>query len=460
LYRLGFYKPTPIQEESIPKAIGQQADILAAAETGSGKTLAFVLPIIDELMKLKENEPAQQVKDDESRTDMFQLRSLILLPTRELALQVCSHIEAVIRNTSLKVVGLVGGLNEEKQIREIHVQKPDIIVATPGRYWFYIDKGMFASNSILGLRFLVIDEADRMVADAHFFELQSILRYITIERFKRNYINQKEEEQVEIPQEQDAEHKKKEKETKTQKIIQKILAILDMKNPVMVDLTTSNLLAHTLQEAFIQSTREDKVLYLYYFLTIYSGRTVVFTNNIKVVRFIGNILKELFNKGPNAKQTSITIVSLHGKMDQQSRFKNLEKFKKAENSILITTDVFARGIDIPDVENVVHFNIPIDTKTYIHRCGRSGRAGKQGFSLAIVSPEERKSFYHILRDTRGEGSEMPPFPMSHPDLLEVLRKRVNLAIEIEKLEERKAARTQEQDWFTKQAAAMDIDLDE
>ncbi|KAG2391756.1 hypothetical protein C9374_013241 [Naegleria lovaniensis] len=548
LYRLGFYTPTPIQEASIPKALAEKADVLAAAETGSGKTLAFALPIIEELLRLKEQgEDSLSKFEDTSATtgvdlneigvnkkrkkmlrdvkkDMFRLKSLILLPTRELAVQVSTHIQAVIRNTPIKVVSLLGGLNEEKQIREIHVLKPDIIVATPGRYWYYIDKGMFASNSILGLRFLVIDEADRMVADAHFFELQSILRYITVERFKRSqqanispedvpslrkfissatltFIDDKwkqklqdmsQEEQTKLqtnsnnytstsadvdedegeeeepqPEESssadknlDKQKKKKKKESKIQKIIQKILAILDMQNPLIVDLTTSNLLAHTLQEAHIESTREDKVLYLYYFITLYSGRTVVFTNNIKAVRFIGNVLKELFIKGPNSGETKTSIVSLHGKMDQQARFKNLEKFKRQENCILITTDVFARGIDIPDVENVVHFNIPADTKTYIHRCGRSGRAGKQGFSLAIVAPEERKQYFHILRDTQREETGLPTFPISNPDLLEVLRKRIRLAIEIVKLEEKKAAKTQEQDWFTKQAKALDIELDD
>lgn len=549
LYRLGFYTPTPIQEASIPKALTEKADVLAAAETGSGKTLAFALPIIEELLRLKEkggdtlstfedtssthtavdgvdlneigvnNKRKKMLRD--VKKDMFRLKSLILLPTRELAVQVSTHIQAVIRNTPIKVVSLLGGLNEEKQIREIHMLKPDIIVATPGRYWYYIDKGMFASNSILGLRFLVIDEADRMVADAHFFELQSILRYITVERFKRsqqanispeevpslrkfissatltfiddkwkqklqamsqeeqtklqtdadNYtstLDEEDEEEEQQPHEEatSAEHKvdkqkkKKKKESKIQKIIQKILAILDMQNPLIVDLTTSNLLAHTLQEAHIESTREDKVLYLYYFITLYSGRTVVFTNNIKAVRFIGNVLKELFIKGPNASENKASVVSLHGKMDQQARFKNLEKFKKLENCILITTDVFARGIDIPDVENVVHFNLPADTKTYIHRCGRSGRAGKQGFSLAIVAPEERKQYFHILRDTNREESGLPTFPISNPDLLEVLRKRIRLAIEIVKLEEKKAAKTQEQDWFTKQAKALDIELDD
>ncbi|KAL9642308.1 hypothetical protein ABK040_007306 [Willaertia magna] len=550
LYRLGFYTPTEIQLKTLPTSLKEKVDVLAAAETGSGKTLAYTLPILDEILKSKENGEDNELKErlnslskkvlksneitlDEihmKKVDKYihnslnSLRAIIIAPTRELAVQVSKHIEALLINTSLHIATIVGGISEEKQIRVLNTKSPEIIVATPGRFWKYLSGGLLGKADYLcGLMNLVIDEADKMIMDGSYTELQSILRYITVERTKRvvnskfvlpylrkfissatltfidgkwkkqllevaekeqerlkkssstnedttSIVEQetKEEEEnttsameVDTTNEEEEKERRESKEEERQKkktniLVQKILAILNMTEPFFVDLT-ENKVAHTLKECYLECTKEEKILFLYYFLTMFSGRTIVFTNSVKQVKFISHVFKVLKLNNENCY-----IAPLHGKMDQKVRLKNFDKIQKHENCILVTTDVSARGLDIKNVENVVHMNLPPNntSKTYIHRCGRSGRAGREGFSLTLLSPDERKLYYRILEDTNRTEEGLPTFPMNQPELLDSLRKRMNLALKITKLETRNDKCSANKSWYAKQAEALGIGLDE
>jgi ATP-dependent RNA helicase DDX24/MAK5 len=165
LQKLGFSTPTPIQKATLQKAIIARKDIIAAAETGSGKTLAFALPILTHLL----NSPTP--------ADDRKLRALIIAPTRELSVQVTNHIKAVIKGANINVVNITGGMSDEKQKRQL-ATRPDIVVATPGRYWDLTRRGLAHLTELDKLQFLVVDEADRMIAEGHFAELRGIIDYI------------------------------------------------------------------------------------------------------------------------------------------------------------------------------------------------------------------------------------------------------------------------------------------
>jgi ATP-dependent RNA helicase DDX24/MAK5 len=146
-------------------------------------------------------------------------------------------------------------------------------------------------------------------------------------------------------------------------------------------------------------------------------------------------------------------------MKQRQRLNNLDYFKNNENAILVTTDVASRGLDIVNVENVIHFNLPSNTKTYIHRCGRAGRAGREGFSLAIVSPNEKRSYFQLCKDTDRFDEGLLLFPVQFTELIPELQKRLSLGIKIVSMEDKKNKGKSDAKWYEQKAKEMDIDID-
>jgi ATP-dependent RNA helicase DDX24/MAK5 len=484
IQKLGFSQPTPIQNASLQKAIVARKDIIAAAETGSGKTLAFVLPILTHIL----NSPSEEKK----------LRGLIIAPTRELSVQVMDHIKSVTKGTNIVVINITGGMSEEKQKRQLALG-PHIIVATPGRYWDLTRRGLTHLTELDKLQFLVIDEADRMIAEGHFAELRGIIDYIKqkrkiyMEEGKKipniqNFVSsatltlsdkwREYEETGQVP----AEEQKKEKKKKKSKLnlcdmyqlkegedreeaqqqeeeektptgtVDTLLHMMEFSNYAIIDLTTEKQLAGTLEECQIQCVNEDKLLYLYYFLYVYPGRTLIFANSIKRVRLIHSVLTIL----------GVSIFALHGEMQQRQRLKNLDRFKQNENGVLVATDVAARGLDIENVKYVVHYQLPNTVDAYVHRCGRSGRAGTPGFSLALVSPEDRKYYQDIcLATNKPDGIPLFPIDVDHESVyIPDFRKRIELASKIEMKTRVKKKVKSETNWLVKNAQELEIDLDE
>jgi ATP-dependent RNA helicase DDX24/MAK5 len=231
-----------------------------------------------------------------------------------------------------------------------------------------------------------------------------------------------------------------------------LLFMMEFGNYSIVDLTTEKQLARTLEESQIQCVNEDKLLYLYYFLQVYPGRTLIFANSIKRVRLIQNVLSIL----------GVSIFALHGDMQQRQRLKNLDRFKNNDNGVLVATDVAARGLDIENVKYVVHYQMPNSVDAYVHRCGRSGRAGTLGFSLALVSPEDRKFYQDIcLATNKQDGIALFPIDVDHESIyLPEYRKRINLASKIEMKMRTKKQVKNEANWFIKNAQDADLTLDE
>ncbi|KAF8787275.1 ATP-dependent RNA helicase DDX24-like [Argiope bruennichi] len=448
LKELGFQKPTKIQELTIPSAIRGNQDILGAAETGSGKTLAFGIPIVNNIISIKESR--RQKAEAENIEYTKPLYSIILTPTRELAIQIKKHLQAVCKYTDIKIGVLVGGLAPEKQKR-ILKKCPEIIVATPGRLWEMIEEGVSHVSQISNVRFLVIDETDRMVEKGHFAELTQILSLIN-----GNESNKKRQTFVfsatltlihDVPN-RIALKKRKKKTTQAKQKIESLVKLIGMKNPKVIDITKKTAVVETLTETQIMCSIEDKDSYLYYFILMHPGRTLVFCNSIDCVRRLRNVL-ELLECHP---------LPLHASMHQRQRLKNLETFEKSENGILLATDVAARGLDIRGIEHVIHFQVPRTTETYVHRSGRTARAEKEGLSLLLIEPQEGLLYKRICK-TLSKEQAIPNFPVDHK-ILKLVKERVTLARQIDKLEHRMNRLNAQNRWFKNAANDMEIDVEE
>ncbi|XP_078611524.1 ATP-dependent RNA helicase DDX24-like [Branchiostoma floridae x Branchiostoma japonicum] len=377
------------------------------------------------------------------------LLALVLTPTRELAVQVANHIKAAAKYTNVKVAVLVGGMAPQKQKRVLDRQ-PEIIVATPGRLWEMVEQSHPHLSDLNQLQCLVIDEADRMVEKGHFAELGNLLDKINGEgrnRRRQTFVFSATLTMVHSgPQRKIM--KKKFKMDKDKKLGQLMDRVGIRSKPLVVDLSRQQGTVDTLTEARITCSTEEKDIYLYYFLLQYPGRTLVFANSIDCIRRLTSLLG-LLQKSP---------LPLHANMHQKQRLKNLERFSANENGLLLATDVAARGLDIPDVQHVIHYQVPRTSETYVHRSGRTARAQKEGLTLLLTGPEDAQYYKRICK-TLGKDEDLPVFP-TEPQYLAAVKARVAAARRIDVEEHRYMKKKHHNDWFLQQAKEMDIELDE
>ncbi|XP_063990842.1 ATP-dependent RNA helicase DDX24 [Diachasmimorpha longicaudata] len=513
---LRFSTPTSIQALTLPPAILGRRDILGAAETGSGKTLAFGIPILTGILDLKArdsevngpldasektagcgatnsgwivsseaNDNSVEKKSDDSEEELETPReegmgcvrvienidlndlsapshlprplyALILTPTRELAIQIKNHISRAAKYTDIKVAVVVGGMAAVKQER-ILSKGPEIVIATPGRLWELIDQGNPHLSRLDSLKYLAIDETDRMLEKGHFQELHQIL-----ERINGNEITIGERQNFVFSATLTLVHdvpdylQRKKKTNNRSKIfkltpgqkLQKIVSLLRIKNPKTVDVTKARGTAGTLTECRITCTMDHKDYYLYYFLKRHQGRTLVFCNSIGCVKRLATLFGIL----------ECNPLPLHASMQQRQRLKNLEKFQEDPNCLLIATDVAARGLDIPNVEHVIHYQVPRTSEGYVHRSGRTARAQKEGITVLMMEPSELP-YYTKLCKTLGHTKDIPTFPVVDR-LLVAVKERVNVAREIDKLELRCRRDNVQKGWLKKAVEEMDLVLDE
>ncbi|USW48143.1 Putative ATP-dependent RNA helicase DEAD-box, Helicase superfamily 1/2, ATP-binding protein [Septoria linicola] len=404
LSKLKFGKPTAIQLNVIPEVLAGH-DVVGKASTGSGKTLAFGIPILERFL--------ETAGERKSQGDRKSPLALILSPTRELAHQLDSHLSALFGGLSDNqpyIATLTGGLSLQKQQRML--KAADVVIGTPGRLWEVISDGQGIAASLKKIDFLVIDEADRLLSEGSFKEVEEILNTLDREEAK----DESDDARVEAGSKGTKPNKSTEAPTRQtlvfsatfdralqRKLVGKtsykdnllsgaqsmeyLLAKLNFREeaPKFIDMNPINQLATGLKEGLIECAGTEKDLYLYALLLLYSTqRTIVFTNSISAVRRIAPLLQNL---GLNA-------IALHSGMVQKARMRSVERFSgkdnggKASPAILIATDVAARGLDIPSIDLVVHYHLPRAADTYVHRSGRTARAGQQGSSVLICGPEE------------------------------------------------------------------------
>ncbi|KAM4723376.1 ATP-dependent RNA helicase DDX24 [Anableps anableps] len=513
LSRLGFTSPTPIQALALPPAIRDRMDLLGAAETGSGKTLAFGIPMIHTILEWKdgsetttepgdmdESKTGEQEDDDsveaaeededievdqtlgsdedvqgsegEDKDEQLgcvrviddvefdfkekaaegrnrPLLGLVLTPTRELAVQVKHHIDAVAKYTDIQTAIVVGGMAQQKQRRMLK-RRPEIVIATPGRLWDLIKEGHPHLLNLRQLKCLVIDEADRMVERGHFAELESLLEMLNTTHFnptRQTFVFSATLTMVHSLPSRILQKKKKQLDNRSK--LEILMEKVGIKSkPKVIDLTRKEATVETLTETQIHCHKEEKDFYLYYFLLQYPGRTMVFANSIDCIKRLSALLVIL----------DCNPLSLHANMHQKQRLKNLERFAERQNCVLLTTDVAARGLDIPNVQHVIHYQVPRTSETYVHRSGRTARATKEGLSLLLISPDDVMNFKKISK-ALGKEEELPVFPMENK-CMEAIKERVNLARKIEKIEYYNNREKQHDSWFKQAAQALEVDLDD
>uniref|UniRef100_A0A1B6E718 ATP-dependent RNA helicase n=1 Tax=Clastoptera arizonana TaxID=38151 RepID=A0A1B6E718_9HEMI len=479
LIEQGFSEPTEIQALTIPPAILGRRDILGAAETGSGKTLAFGIPIIYGILKNLESESednkCDSIEESELESDQDeiidgtdcvkvvnlglvekkkcgQLWALILTPTRELAIQIKNHLVAALKYTQIKVAVVVGGMSAQKQERLLKKQ-PHIVVATPGRLWELVSQGEQHFANLENIKYLAIDETDRMTEVNHFPELRSLLEKINADpekqKLRQNFVFSATLTLVHDP----PSHLKKKKKNKKQKFsveakLKNLISVLGITNPKVVDITQKTGITHLLTESSIVCSFEQKDYYLYYFLQRHPGRTLVFCNSISCVRRLASLLNLL----------KCQPLPLHANMMQRQRLKNLERFRDLPNGLLLATDVAARGLDIPKVEHVIHYQVPRTSETYIHRSGRTARANNEGLTLLLIEPSEM-SLYQKLLMTLKRDKEIPEFPVAE-GIMSAVKERVNLARDLDQIQLAHKRTNSKVGWLEKSAQEMDILLDD
>jgi len=472
LCELGFYSPLPIQKEVMHGAIAEKRDILGAAETGSGKTLAFGIPLLQHLMEDKarkskadenlDKENSQvtlEINHDEDfeiadlsdvpRQNEKYLPALVLTPTRELALQIMKHLKKAAKYCSLWIVAVVGGMAPQKQIRLLK-KGPDIVVATPGRMWELMNSDIAYLSQMHLLSYLVIDEADRMLEQGHFEDLTKVLEFInTKDSAKRQTFvfsaTLTTTHVAPFRSKQTSNRQLQTKEVKLSKLMKKIGV---SGKPHIVDLTTKKVVAEALSEGKIICEHNNKDFYLYYFFKSFPGRTLVFANSIDCI-FRLSALFELLGCKP---------MHIHAKMQQRQRLKHLERFQEQPNAIMFASDVAARGLDIPNVRHVIHYQTPRTMETYVHRSGRCARSGKEGYALMLISPQELNLYKKLCRNLdRDDG--IADFLMDD-SYMGAVRKRVLLARQLDSTIHQQKKKDIDRSWFSKNASAIGVELDD
>lgn len=353
LTKLGFEHPTEVQSQAIPHVLAGK-DVLAGAQTGTGKTAAFGLPIIQKLIQ-------SNISRDPQSNDV---RALVLVPTRELAQQVFDNIVQYAQGTNLKVVTAYGGTSMNVQTRNLE-QGCDILIATPGRL---IDH-MFCKNvSLAKAEYLVLDEADRMLDMGFMPDIQRILKRFNPER-QTLFFSATFDKRI------------------------KNIAYKLQQEPIEVQVSASNSAAETVKQMVYPVDKKRKAELLAYLIGSRNWQQVlVFT---KTKQGSDALVKEL-------KLDGIKAASINGDKSQGARQKALDDFKEGKIRALIATDVAARGLDIQQLEQVVNYDMPYKAEDYVHRIGRTGRAGKEGFAVSFMSSDEHYLLEAIERllDTR------------------------------------------------------------
>jgi len=373
--KVGWKHPSKIQAEAIPVALSGK-DVIGLAETGSGKTASFALPILHALLETPQR-----------------LFALILTPTRELAFQISEQFEALGATIGVKCAVIVGGMDMVSQAI-ILAKKPHVIVATPGRLVDHLEntKGF----NMKSLKFLVMDEADRILNQDFEVEVNKILRCIPTDRRSMLF-----------------------SATMTKKVAK--LQRASLKDPVKVEVSGSYQTVDKLLQYYIFIPLKLKELYLVHIMNEMAGNTfMIFCSTCSATLRLSLMLRSL----------GFTAIPLNGQMSQNKRLASLNKFKSKSRSILLATDVASRGLDIPHVDIVVNYDIPTHSKDYIHRVGRTARAGRSGKAVTFVSQYDVELYQRIEQLL---GKKMPLYPSVEEEVL-LLGERVGEAARIAKVE--------------------------
>jgi len=334
----GYTEPSPIQEKAIPLIL-EGKDVLASAQTGTGKTAGFTLPMLHRLVA-------------ENKWKRRPIRALILTPTRELAAQVYDNVREYSEYLDIKSMVIFGGVNQKPQIRALR-SGVDVLVATPGRLLDLQSQGVLSLGKV---EFLVLDEADRMLDMGFLRDIKKVLELVPKERQTLLF-----------------------SATFSREI--KSFASSILRNPVAVEAAPENTTAEKVEQKVYRVDKDKKTELVIKLINDGNWKQVlVFTRT----KHGANRLTEKMGK------SGISAAAIHGNKSQNARTKALEGFKKNKVRVLVATDIAARGLDIPLLPHVINFELPNVPEDYVHRIGRTGRAGASGEAISLVCGEERE----------------------------------------------------------------------
>lgn len=362
IYDLGFEEPSPIQVECIP-AVLSGLDVIGQAQTGTGKTAAFGIPVL-------ENIDPQNVS----------VQSIIITPTRELAIQVSEELRRIGRFKRVKTLSIYGGQSIGRQIKALK-QGVHVVVGTPGRLLDHLHRGTLTTDHV---RAIVLDEADEMLDMGFIDDIESVLKFVPKERQLLLF-------------------------SATMPEAIRELAKKYMSSPKYITVNRGEVTAPIIKQIYYRVLENFKVDALCRILDSEEGElSIIFCRTKKGVDELAEALQA----------RGYLAGGLHGDMAQQQRDRVMNSFRQGEIELLIATDVAARGIDVGSVSHVINYDIPQDVESYVHRIGRTGRAGRKGVALTLVTPREMKQLRLIEKET---GSRLSPREL--PTLEEVAAKQ-------------------------------------
>jgi superfamily II DNA/RNA helicase len=351
----GYSEPTPIQAQAIPQ-VQMMKDLIAIAQTGTGKTASFVLPMIDIL--------------SHGRRRARMPRSLILEPTRELAMQVAENFEKYGTNHDLKMALLIGGVQMGDQVKALD-EGVDVLIATPGRLMDLFERGKIL---LTGCDLLVIDEADRMLDMGFIPDIEFICEKLPGNRQTLLF-------------------------SATMPPPIKKLADRFLSNPKYIEVArpASSNLNITAHKVYVSSRNKREVL-----------RELLRTDDVTSALIFANRKTTVRELNKNLRQNGFRSGEIHGDMDQSSRIAELDRFKSGEVNVLVASDVAARGLDVKGVSHVFNYDTPWHPDDYVHRIGRTGRAGAKGRAFTLVTPEDAEAIANVEKLT---GTVIPVFEL-------------------------------------------------
>ncbi|MGA1846677.1 DEAD/DEAH box helicase [Deferribacter abyssi] len=376
LKKKGFEEPTDIQKLVIPKILNSENDIVAQAQTGTGKTAAFGIPVIEKIDRKNEG-----------------ISCLILTPTRELANQVAEEINSLKGRRRITVVPVYGGQSMELQLKRLS-GNVDIVVGTPGRILDHLKRG---SLKISGIEYFILDEADEMLNMGFIDDIKTIFRYTPENRRVLLF-----------------------SATMPKEILN--LAKNFMKGYEVVKVESKQLTTALTEQIYFEVNEEDKFEALCRIRDLYPEFYGLIFCRTKVD--VDKVANKLIDRGYNAE-------GLHGDLSQYQRERILHKFKTKRVNMLVATDVAARGIDIGNLTHVINYSLPQNPESYVHRIGRTGRAGKKGMAITFVTPSEYKNLLYIMRisNTKIKKEKLPGIDELIQNKKEMIKQDITSIIE-------------------------------
>jgi ATP-dependent RNA helicase RhlE len=379
LAQLGFKRPTDIQFKSIPSILKGE-DVLAIAHTGTGKTAAFAIPLIDKIHQEKSSKRATGIK------------GLVMVPTRELAMQIGEVFTSIAKHTKVKTFALIGGVEQDAQLKKLQ-EGIDILIATPGRMFDLIHQGGIDLGRI---ETLVLDEADHML-DLGFIKDIQYVKKMLFRKHQTLFFSATINPEI------------------------KKLAFSQVKSTaIRIQISPDDPVAANVSHAVMFVEMDDKRFFLESFIRENpESKIIIFVRTRvraeRVAKAMGRV--------------SIPSITIHGEKNQGERSDALRKFKEGECNILIATDVSARGIDIPDVNYVINYDLPEKAENYVHRVGRTGRGVNKGIALSFCSEDEKELLSEIQQFLNKEIAVVMLGKKDYARILDIAKKSISTDVQ-------------------------------